>query len=274
MTIPIRTFEIAVELLDSLAGLDGPREYPDRVLPSLANMIGCDVITFTEIGPDGVRHAFWPHDASDRFTDATFTQFVHQRPRTGPIRVATDPLTVAIYDVASMSEFRRLGRYAESFRPIQVDHQLSISLASGVTPIAGISLYRSRTSFTEIERQVLTIMRRPLLDALIRLRAQGAGDHQSDSGPLTGQESRILQMVAGGRTNASIATAIGISPRTVAKHLEHVYRKLQVPNRAAAAARLRREGNTSDSTMALPAPDDLRFQPSRPHLSGRAQSLA
>ena len=48
----------------------------------------------------------------------------------------------------------------------------------------------------------------------------------------------MLTLVAGGSTNAAIAVSLSCSPRTVAKHLEHVYSKLHVANRAAAAARL------------------------------------
>jgi DNA-binding CsgD family transcriptional regulator len=39
-------------------------------------------------------------------------------------------------------------------------------------------------------------------------------------------------------TNAQIAEALWLSPATVRKHLEHVYAKLGVRTRTAAAARL------------------------------------
>ncbi len=55
---------------------------------------------------------------------------------------------------------------------------------------------------------------------------------------LTEQELRVLELVAAGRTNQAIAHLLRISPRTVAKHLEHAYRKLNVSNRAAAAVKL------------------------------------
>jgi DNA-binding CsgD family transcriptional regulator len=53
---------------------------------------------------------------------------------------------------------------------------------------------------------------------------------------LTPREREILDHVAAGATNAQSATALGISPATVRKHLEHAYEKLHVSTRTAAAA--------------------------------------
>lgn len=55
---------------------------------------------------------------------------------------------------------------------------------------------------------------------------------------LTDREMIILARVADGATNAAIARGLGMSPRTVAKHLEHAYRKLGVSSRAAAVSRV------------------------------------
>ncbi|MCW2598222.1 MAG: liaR5 [Frankiales bacterium] len=58
------------------------------------------------------------------------------------------------------------------------------------------------------------------------------------SSGLTGREREVLVLVAEGRTNQAIAHALELSPRTVAKHLEHVYRKLDVTCRVQAVAQL------------------------------------
>jgi len=55
--------------------------------------------------------------------------------------------------------------------------------------------------------------------------------------PLTRREREILDWVAAGKTDRQIAAILGVSPRTVQKHLEHVYVKLGVENRTAAALR-------------------------------------
>ena len=55
---------------------------------------------------------------------------------------------------------------------------------------------------------------------------------------LTGREREVLEWVAAGKSDRQIAAIVGVSPRTVQKHLEHIYVKLGVENRTAAAMRV------------------------------------
>jgi DNA-binding CsgD family transcriptional regulator len=54
---------------------------------------------------------------------------------------------------------------------------------------------------------------------------------------LSRREAEVLAWVAEGKTNAEIATILGGSVRTVDKHLQHVFAKLGVETRTAAAVR-------------------------------------
>lgn len=53
---------------------------------------------------------------------------------------------------------------------------------------------------------------------------------------LTTREGEVLAWLSKGKTNRDIAQILGLSPRTVDKHLEQIYAKLGVENRTAAAA--------------------------------------
>ena len=66
----------------------------------------------------------------------------------------------------------------------------------------------------------------------------GAGEDRllKDKLSLTPREAEVLMWVANGKPNRDIAEILGLSPRTVDKHLEQIYAKLGVENRAAAAA--------------------------------------
>lgn len=54
---------------------------------------------------------------------------------------------------------------------------------------------------------------------------------------LTAREAEVLAWVARGKSDTAIGNLLSISPRTVNKHLEHVYRKLGVSGRAEAVAK-------------------------------------
>lgn len=54
--------------------------------------------------------------------------------------------------------------------------------------------------------------------------------------PITKRESEVLYWVSNGKTSWEISQILTMSPRTVNKHLEQVYKKLGVDNRISAAA--------------------------------------
>jgi DNA-binding CsgD family transcriptional regulator len=53
---------------------------------------------------------------------------------------------------------------------------------------------------------------------------------------LTKREAEVLYWVALGKTNRDIGEILELSPRTVNKHLEHIFSKLNVETRTAAVA--------------------------------------
>ncbi|HEX9027543.1 MAG TPA: response regulator transcription factor [Anaerolineales bacterium] len=59
---------------------------------------------------------------------------------------------------------------------------------------------------------------------------------------LTAREVEVLQAVVAGKTNQEIGLALGISEKTVEKHLEGVFSKLGVASRVEAAVHAVREG--------------------------------
>jgi DNA-binding CsgD family transcriptional regulator len=52
---------------------------------------------------------------------------------------------------------------------------------------------------------------------------------------LTGREAEVLRWIVQGKSNRDVAAILACSPRTVNKHLEQIYHKLEVENRTAAA---------------------------------------
>jgi DNA-binding CsgD family transcriptional regulator len=60
--------------------------------------------------------------------------------------------------------------------------------------------------------------------------------HQLRMLGLTPRQAEILQLVAAGRSDREIACLLFVSEHTVGKHLEHIFTRLQVTSRTAAAA--------------------------------------
>ncbi|MGY8791037.1 MAG: helix-turn-helix domain-containing protein, partial [Pseudomonadales bacterium] len=53
---------------------------------------------------------------------------------------------------------------------------------------------------------------------------------------ITVREAEVLTWIANGKSNSDIGAILDLSPRTINKHLERIFRKLGVENRTAAAA--------------------------------------
>jgi len=81
-------------------------------------------------------------------------------------------------------------------------------------------------------------------EAMWLLSLQTAGEASASrlaTAALTPRETEVLSWVAKGKTNRDVGDILGLSPRTVNKHLEHVFEKLGVETRAAATALATRE---------------------------------
>jgi putative nucleotidyltransferase with HDIG domain len=57
----------------------------------------------------------------------------------------------------------------------------------------------------------------------------------SRPGKLTDREIEVLRLLAQGRSNREMATSLGITPKTVGHHVQHIYDKIGVSTRAVAA---------------------------------------
>ncbi|MEU6169572.1 helix-turn-helix transcriptional regulator [Streptomyces tanashiensis] len=94
-------------------------------------------------------------------------------------------------------------------------------------------------------RAVVTLLTEALaatLDPGVRPPGEGAATdarplHPGRPGGLSPRELQVLAELTTGRTNREIAERLYITPRTVGTHIEHILAKLDLPNRAAAAAR-------------------------------------
>ena len=88
------------------------------------------------------------------------------------------------------------------------------------------------------------------VDAVLRAAGHRVGVRKDWPAGLTAREVQVLRLVAQGLSNARIADELVISRKTVGNHVEHIYTKIGVSNRALASLFAARHGLMSDT----PAP--------------------
>ena len=65
---------------------------------------------------------------------------------------------------------------------------------------------------------------------------------------LTGRELEVARLVAHGKTNAEIAAALYLSPKTVETHLRNTFRKLNVSSRLQVARAVEHSDRAGQTT--------------------------
>lgn len=158
---------------------------------------------------------------------------------TGPpddaLHVPDDALHLYAGHVASHPEVAGSGPQPGGHCPhrLRDAHQLCLVLPAPPGRRLGLALHRS-SPFTSAERTrvgaVVPLIACSVLAA--RMAPGAAGDL------LTARESAVLRAVATGMSDKQAARLLGVSPRTVGKHLEHIYAKLGVAGRTEAAAQV------------------------------------
>lgn len=103
-------------------------------------------------------------------------------------------------------------------------HAPAASLHQALEVIAGGELWVGRALLSRLLRLVDTRLPRPPAD--------------NWSAPLTEREREVAQLAAIGDSNLAIATALGITERTVKAHLKAAFDKLQVSDRLQLALRV------------------------------------
>lgn len=137
----------------------------------------------------------------------------------------------------------------EHCQRIGLKYTIAVPLFSDSKTRVSLVLERRCLDFDERDRERLELLR-PHLAFLYQHACKAAAVPKDDTllpcmpmppdlSPqgLTQREAEVMHWLACGKTDAEIAALLAISPRTVQKHLEHIYVKLGVETRTAAVMR-------------------------------------
>jgi DNA-binding CsgD family transcriptional regulator len=145
-------------------------------------------------------------------------------------------------DLVTDRQLYRTRAYKEGLEPLGSNRQLAFLVARPSRfSIRGWAMNRAGVDFTDHEMDVARRIQ-PVLRLVDAAFSGGFRDRPGNSAAceeLTARELEILELVSKGLTSGAAAHLLGISPRTVAKHLEHAYAKLGCTNRVDALRTLR-----------------------------------
>lgn len=242
------TVRAALAVVEAADGAASLADLPGPLLPALVTLVGADCALWTELDPAAGSSprlmAGYPGPLIDEQTAAALEVHAQDFPLTRHTRPGGDGRPIRRSDLQSRHSFRNSGMYADVVSKVGVEEMLAMALKAGNLHVC-VSLNRSGPDFTPAAVDVLTQLQPLLTRRVARLAASRAGRPAAGrvDGPgrsdLTTRQQQVLRLVTAGLTDAAIGRRLGCSPRTVDKHLEHIYRRLGVSCRTAAIAATR-----------------------------------
>ena len=209
------------------------------VLESLQALVGCQMVVFNGVSPRTYSHYHRQFFASgDRAVarpdgvegaDFPFWRFYPQcRPCEYPDRVA-EPVVVMHDDFYSQHEWGSHPMHLEALR--EGFDELLLSIPDGEGRSVRLLFPRGPgRPYGDRERLVLQLLAPHLQPLLLAARAAPPVQRL----PITDRQWQVLERVRLGLANKQIAHELELSPATVRKHLENIFRSLDVQSRGAA----------------------------------------
>jgi DNA-binding CsgD family transcriptional regulator len=248
------------ELGYQLAGLQTRHEVLAAGAEMLSRIIPCDEIAWTAVETTGGRRpelVGWRNGSSysdpavaDALGELNDHPMILSYMRADTWRNATPRRLSDIIDPLGL---RRTRAYEVWFKPREIEHQISV-MTAWVQPIYGRGWAMARpprsTDFSDAECELLVRLQ-PLLRAVDRAlptdgeqatTVDGHRSHDDKRPELTPRELEVLAVVARGLTATACGHLLRISERTVRKHLENAYAKLDCHSAITATARARALG--------------------------------
>jgi DNA-binding CsgD family transcriptional regulator len=238
-----------LELIGEVQGLLELEELQQGLLVALDRLMPSDWVSINVMGPapdqiDAVAHP----PLEDRHLIA-FARHAYENPIAARFARTRDSRAYRFSDIVTQDELHALGLYRELYAELGIEFQIAFVVKTSSQHYVAIALSRRSADFTDEERALLD-RARPFLIQIYRnafahaeLQALRSAHATGTAlvGPLiarglTARAADVLSRVAHGQSNADVAATLGISERTVGKHLQNCYQQLGVANRSQAAA--------------------------------------
>lgn len=228
-------------------------EFRAGAIALIRELVPCESASYNEVRPGaGAIVVADPAGELTAESQETFGRLAGENPLVVHYIHTGDGRPVRFSDFLSLRELHRLDLYDQLYRPLGVEHQIAFVLPSPPGELVGIALNRGRRDFDGEEAAMLDLMRRPLracyerlvereqlLGQLSRYEADRSDAREITALGLSERELEVMQGVIGGESNIELGMSLGISRRTVEKHLQNIYARLDVTSRTQAIDKMR-----------------------------------
>jgi DNA-binding CsgD family transcriptional regulator len=241
----VETGDPLLELIGDTHGLVTVEAFRWELLRALQRALPVDWISLNDLGPgpEDVVVLADPPPPPDLLE--AFGRYAGQNPLVRRYQQTADGRALRFSDLVSQAELHQLDLYREVYAPLGIEHQMAFTLPNARTRILGVALSRRDSDFSEAERDLLERARPFMIQAYRNAISYSEllGDLQRREPPpvqaleglgLTPRQAEVVRLLATGAPERIIARQLGISLRTVEKHLERAYRRLGVRNREGA----------------------------------------
>jgi DNA-binding NarL/FixJ family response regulator len=238
-----------LELVGEIDGLLELEELQTGLLVALDRAVPSDWISVNQMGPGPGEIRTVVQPALSEHHHEVFQRLGHENPLAQRYARTRDSRPYRFSDVVSRDELDELALYRELYAELGIEFQIAFVIDTSPTSYVAVALCRTERDYTEDERSLLDRARPHLVQiyrnalAYSELSAERRGHVTGDAlvAPLivrglTARPAAVLSRVAHGQSNADVAAGLGISERTVGKHLQRCYRELGVAGRSQAAA--------------------------------------
>jgi DNA-binding CsgD family transcriptional regulator len=244
-----------LRLIGDTEGLLEVDEFGHELLHALHRAVTSHWVSLNDIGPnpDTIWTIVEPPLTITIEQQKAFLRYAYQNPLIERMTQTRDGRAVRFSDLITPDELHAREIYTQYYALVGVEHQIAFTLPHDKDRILGVALSRRANAedFSDAERDLLNQARPFLIQAYrnaVRYSELLATTRPPSSAPrtpelerlvalgLTRRQAEVLRLLATGIGEHQIATQLGISHRTVQKHLQHCYRHLGVNNRSQAGA--------------------------------------
>ncbi|MCW2968397.1 MAG: hypothetical protein JWM71_2169 [Solirubrobacteraceae bacterium] len=248
-----------LRIVGDVIGLLDTREFRAALLTAVRTAVACDWISLNDVSTDPAETVVLIDPPFPPEAHELFARLASENPLVARHARLRDGRAYRFSDVVTSEELHATALYREFYGPIGLEHQIAFTLPHGPDRVLALALSRRDSDFTDAERDTLNDARPFLIQcyrnaiehsrvaAELEARAHarrlpledpGLARALADRG-VTRREAEVLSLVATGRSHRDVSEVLGLSERTIQKHLQACYAKLGVHDRVTAVAAAR-----------------------------------